>query len=279
MRRATAVSRMRRAAVVAGCLALPLLASFAMILGTNMIRQRYPGMTELSMLLHARQSMVVSPELQATQRKFPEAVKHGSKGRFAYNPTDRQLSIYIANHYRAGISNNEVWNSPIVQSLIQGDQRRFAEQSIADHPSPTAKESADADEAIKPFADLYQNSQSPLAMGLGMLAIYVCLPALIAAMLFRGGLALRAAGIALVRRDGRPASRLRVFWRALVAWVPFWVALVLMLLVSSFGHPQTADSLSLGMCCGSSCVLIILSLAFPQRGLPDRFAGIRPVPR
>ena len=63
-----------------------------------------------------------------------------------------------------------------------------------------------------------------------MLAVYVCLPALIAALLFRGGLVLRMAGIAFVRRDGKRASRLRVFWRALVAWSPLWLVLWLTLL-------------------------------------------------
>ena len=35
-----------------------------------------------------------------------------------------------------------------------------------------------------------------------MLGMYVCLPALIAALLFRGGLILRMAGMTFVRRDG-----------------------------------------------------------------------------
>ena len=51
--------------------------------------------------------------------------------------------------------------------------------------------------------------------------IYVGVPALIAALLFRGGLILLVSGVTFVRRDGARASRLRVFWRGLVAWSPF----------------------------------------------------------
>jgi len=282
LRRVTSVSRLRRAAVVAGCLALPLLGSFAMVVGTNMIRQRYPGMMELGNLLHARPAVQKSQTLQAPRTNPSPPEKNAAKSSPAHNPrapTDRELAIYIASHYRATITNDEVWNSPMALSLIQGKDRRFAEQSIAENLAPTAKEMADAEEAVKPFTALFQGSSSSqgMAAALGLLAIYVCLPALIAAMLFRGGLALRAAGIALVRRDGRPASRLRVFWRALVAWVPFWTALLLLLVV--IGHQQAADNLSLWMCCGSCCAFIALSLAMPRRGLPDRLAGIWPVPR
>ena len=112
-----------------------------------------------------------------------------------------------------------------------------------------------------------------------MLAIYVCLPALIAALLFRGGLVLRMAGMTFVRRDGRRASRLRVFWRALVAWSPLW--LVLLGFTRIFGQPNPAafSELPFVLSCGLYCGLAILSVALPERGLPDRLAGTWPVPR
>ena len=52
------------------------------------------------------------------------------------------------------------------------------------------------------------------------LFVYVGLPALVAALLFRGGLVLLIAGVTYVRRDGARASRLRLFWRAIVVWGP-----------------------------------------------------------
>ena len=105
--------------------------------------------------------------------------------------------------------------------------------------------------------------------------IYVCIPALLAALLFRGGLVLLLARMTFVRKDGLRASRLRVFWRALVAWSPLLLALVLageLKLWFSLFAASLIASLFIGG-------LAILSLALPDRGLPDRLAGIWPVPR
>ena len=107
------------------------------------------------------------------------------------------------------------------------------------------------------------------------LAIYVCLPALIAALLFRGGLVLRIAGVTFVRRDGRLASRLRVFWRALVAWSP-----ILLTVLGSAQSLYPLDRAALGeLLLALFCGLAILSVALPERGLPDRLAGTWLVPR
>jgi hypothetical protein len=114
---------------------------------------------------------------------------------------------------------------------------------------------------------------------MGMLAIYVCIPALIAALLFRGGLALRMAGMTFVRRDGKRASRLRVFWRALVVWSP--LCLAPFALIPLFGKPDATAfrDLPFGLLGGLFLTLAVLSVALPKRGLPDRLAGTWPVPR
>ncbi|MCX6903108.1 MAG: RDD family protein [Verrucomicrobia bacterium] len=98
---------------------------------------------------------------------------------------------------------------------------------------------------------------------------------MIAALLFRGGLVLRVCGVAVVRRDGRRASRLRVFWRSLVAWSPVLAA------------PVVAGALTplLGIVCAASLLaalaggLVIWSVALPERSLQDRLAGTWLVPR
>src|SRR5581483_7097255 len=45
--------------------------------------------------------------------------------------------------------------------------------------------------------------------------------------LTRGGLSWRIAGLALVRPDGRPASRLQCAWRAVLVWFPLTALLAL----------------------------------------------------
>src|SRR5215469_2272331 len=106
------------------------------------------------------------------------------------------------------------------------------------------------------------------------LAICVSIPALIGALLFRGGLVSLVAGVTFVRKDGRRASRLRLLWRAIVAWSPAIVALVVFALRISKPlnwEPWLALAL-LGL-------LAAWSLALPVRGVQDRLAGTWPVPR
>ena len=68
---------------------------------------------------------------------------------------------------------------------------------------------------------------------------------------------------------------MRVLWRALVAWSPMLLTLVLFgLLKAWFGM--------FGAALGASLVtfgLAVLSVVLPKRGLPDRLAGTWPVPR
>ncbi len=263
LRRVTTVSRLRRAAVVAGCLALPVFASAMMVFSMNMLQQSHPGIMELTMLLQTRQNNQWAGHEQ--------------------NPvTDRQIAIFIASHYRATMANKESWNDPMVLSMIKGDQRQFAEESVAEHPAPTQAETADADAALKPYLQAFEASSRPsfVVTLLATLTIYVCLPALIAALLFRGGLVLLMAGVTFVRRDGRRASRLRVFWRALVAWSPLWVAIFLGITIMSVRHEIAAfNSVAVWMCYGACFGLAVLSLVLPERGMPDRLAGTWPVPR
>ena len=78
-----------------------------------------------------------------------------------------------------------------------------------------------------------------------------------------------------VRRDGSAAPRgLRVFWRALVAWSPFGLALFLCAPLY-LTHPVLGFVLGYGV----ACALAVISAVLPWRGLPDRLAGTWPVPR
>ncbi len=260
------VSRLRRGAIVAGCLALPVVATGGMLFGVAMMERwnaRNPGLLDLNNLLYVHD--------RATSRW---AQNHP-------HPTDRQFSIYIAHNYRSAITNEERWTDLFALSIINGEHRRFAEQSVKEFPSPTEQEVAEAEAAITKFcpktdaiAQMKQPWMAPMVFG-STLAMYVGLPALLAALLFRGGLILLASGVTFVRRDGVQASRLRSFWRGLVAWSPLAAAPVI------FGLLKVAlDGLAAGTIAGLIvCVLATVSLALPDRGLPDRLAGTWPVPR
>ncbi len=265
LKRVAAVSRWRRAALVGGCMAFPLLACVGGVFGLTFVQEltrRNPGAMELSSLL----------QMRASARFF------GSKN--VKLPADRQLAVYIAHHYRGLITNETAWSSWMMMSMIKGEGRKFAEQSVADHPAPTEAEIKEADAAVGrhvPRQHIF-GEKLPPALPVMMLAasllFYVGLPALVAAVTFRGGVVLLIAGVAYVRKDGARASRLRLLWRAIVAWGPvvlLFVVAVLAVAGKLTWEPWLAIAL-LGL-------LAALSVALPQRGLQDRLAGTWPVPR
>jgi eukaryotic-like serine/threonine-protein kinase len=261
------VSRFRRVAIVAGCLAFPVIATFGMLFGVAMMDRwnvRNPGVLELNMLLHLRDSM---------------------NSRWAKNqphPTDQQFSIYIAQHFSEIITNTERWTDIFTLSLIQGEHRRFAEQSLTTLGSAKEKEIADAEAAVGRHLPSLVDSMSfmkkpwmtPMVFAT-TLVLYVGLPAVVAALLFRGGLVLLVSGVTFVRRDGARASRLRAFWRSLVAWSPLGAAPFVFGILKVAVSSVTAGTIAVLVV----CVLTVVSMALPKRGLPDRLAGTWPVPR
>lgn len=262
LHRPALVTRRRRTAVIVGCVAVPLVMSVLVITSLGMVekwRRNNPGLMELNGLLSSHRALNWFAKRPNT-------------------PTDRQFAIYVAAHYAGVITNQAVWSGPFALTMISGKDRKFAETSVAEHPAPTREEIANADAALKGLATA---AATPPAAGHlagiifpGMLALYVGLPALIAALLFRGGVVLRLAGVVFVRRNGQLASRLRVFWRALVAWLPVIVGLALWI---SMSNKHSAYTQALGWLIAGGLALI--SAALPERGLPDRLAGTWPVPR
>jgi hypothetical protein len=221
------VTRARRAVLVAGCLAFPVFIGVVVLVGTRLMsrwQQSQPEIVQLSQVLNIR----------SAQRMgfMPKAMRQVD---------DRLYSIYIARHYRAAITNAASWNSSTASLMVQGPNRKFAEKSVADYPNPTSNEVAEATAALGKYipsveAMAMQRSMQeswwmPLVQGGGVLLLCVCIPAMIAALAFRGGLMMLICGVAVVRKDGRPASRGRVFWRSIVAWSPVWFGPILLALL------------------------------------------------
>jgi hypothetical protein len=265
LNRAAAVSRLRRAALVGGCMVFPLMAwvgGYFALSFLQDITRKTPGLMDLNMLLQVRSS-----------GRF-------WGGRNAQLPSDREIGIYIAQHHRGLITNAAAWSSPMVLALVKGEGRKFAEQSVAEYAAPTEAEIADAEAAVDKHVPKQQffTQKLPPAMPAMLLSaallFYVGFPAVIAALLFRGGVVLLIAGVTYVRKDGLRASRLRLLWRSLVAWgpvVPIFAVAVAALTKHWAWQPWLALAL-LGL-------LVAASLALPVRGLQDRLAGTWPVPR
>lgn len=266
LQRLAEVTRLRRAAIVAGCLAFPVAVCFASVFVAKMFQaldKTSPGLLQLNAVLQERKTM-----------NYPWMKSHP-------HASDRQFAIFIASHYQGVVTNKTIWTSPFAMSMINGESRRFAEQSVARYPVPTAEEIKDANKVLKEPADMSEafdyakKPWFPFFVAGVTTAIYVCLPALIAAMLFRGGLVLLVARVTFVRSDGVRASRLRVFWRGLVAWSPVLAGLVIVACLKALvGLFATALLYFLFM-----GVLAAVSVTLPGRGLQDRLAGTWPVPR
>jgi hypothetical protein len=102
-------------------------------------------------------------------------------------------------------------------------------------------------------------------------ALLVAVPSVIAALVCRGGLLVRALGVDFVARDGAPASRWRLLARILLTWSPLLVDLALTPVLGTVKAEAIMFALfALG---------VIWTLLDPQRGLPDRLAGTWAVPR
>jgi hypothetical protein len=267
LRRAAVVSRWRRLGVISGCAAFPILAGLCMILGQQMLdafQRSQPGVFQLSQLLQQRAAMRSSWFI-----KTPGG------------PDDRLVAIYIADHFRSTITNASTWSNLLTLALITPESRRFAEQSIIEHPHPTAEETHEADAALSLFGtateafNFTKQRWFPLVViGVSFFA-YVAIPAVILALVFRGGLVLLVFGVAVVRPDGARASRLRMLWRSLITWSPVLAAPVLLAFLTPFVglFPCATVWATLVV------ALVILSLAQRHRSLQDRLAGTWMVPR
>jgi len=128
----------------------------------------------------------------------------------------------------------------------------------------------------------------------------MALPALLLAVVFRGGLSLTLFGIATQRADGRPATRLRCLLRATIAWAPVlaMIAPGILLVVSAGSSALWSVDIviasrslqALGLPTGAA-ILVGAFLAFvflagalfaasrAEAGIQDRLAGTRLVAR
>jgi len=100
------------------------------------------------------------------------------------------------------------------------------------------------------------------------------------ATLTRGGALLSLAGLAVVRRDSRPAERWRCAWRALVLWGPFAGILSAAFAAMRHNPPHEIMAWSLwGLAHVVILCSLVLSLIFPSRSIHDWLAGTWIVPK
>jgi hypothetical protein len=269
------VSRRRRLGLVIGCVAPALAFGVSSFTGMRMMKvwqREYPDLMPLVEALMMRDRM--------SQGKFPAGVDP----KIGVAPVE----IYIAGRFGNFIRDPKARSLPVVSSIITPPLRAEADGIAAAHPNPTAAEMESARAALARVIDSKGNLSGhpgdrlediPLwkmcSIGAAEAFVLAAVCSVAAALLFRGGLLLRALGIAVVRRDGADASRGRMLWRACVAWswLPLGVGAFsgLKLLTGWPAATAIVGLLILGA--------VVWSAARPGRSLQDRLSGTWLVPR
>ena len=279
LQKAASVSRLRRFGLVVVCAALPIFMAGATLFGQWMMRywmESQPDMMPLQMCLGHLSRL----------EKQSDGKDHSQ---------ERQaLEVYIAGRFGKTISDPATWSSPFTAGIAP-DLREKAEQLVAKYPNPSEKELAEAKAVVGPTVggfDMVTNqmgrlSASMVAMQAGIMTLLMAFVSLVCALAFRSGLAMLVFGVVAVKRDGSRAGRLRVFWRALVTWLPVLFGLVGFVVLGGwlFADRAVADDIIVilgvasGLALGLFAALAIVSALMPERGLQDRLAGTWLVPR
>jgi hypothetical protein len=114
-----------------------------------------------------------------------------------------------------------------------------------------------------------------IALGSAFVGVLAAIGSLVA----RGGFTYRTFNVALVRGDGRQASRFRALVRVLVAWAP--IPLTCYLIITG----PNPTGVSFGRMLAETAVLLVFvagaawAIRHPSRGIQDRVAGTWIVPR
>ena len=186
------------------------------------------------------------------------------------------LETYIVGKFKPTITNPQVWHSPYSLLLIPPVQRDAAARLVKTKTEPTAAELAVAEQQIRPQlaaqpfkSDVHFVPHAALRL-LMVVAVFIAIPALLLTAIFGVGPMQTMLGIGYVTRRGQAAGRLRLLWRASLAWSPVFLSLLLIILSQN----SVEIGLSVGISFGVMLTLAVVSVLLPQRGIAERLAGV-----
>ncbi len=248
-------------------------------------QQHYAGLPSLRRALELRTEMELTDDLyaEAPNDQAAPAAPSNSEG----DPElVRAMNTHLAGRF-ASIAEDAFWAKPDVQRCFwprTASLQTFLQAAIVHHPAVTAEalSAAEARLAAKfvqwEKEDQHLGRQLVIGIFFGFVGLGACV-SLGWAILTGTPCGLRLFGLALVRFDGQPASRLRAAWRTMAAWFPISAICVVLVLYASDIMTAHASLLA-------ACVLLPIQLAalihavrFPTRSLADRLAGTTIVPR
>ncbi|HZJ16710.1 MAG TPA: RDD family protein, partial [Chthoniobacteraceae bacterium] len=201
--------------------------------------------------------------------------------------TEDALDRYLAGHFGNLATDRAFWKRAEVQRafwLQTGSQRDILRVANDRHPSVSPEELRNAEETLRPKFDEWARFDrfiGPIA-GVGLFlgalaagAVASMVWSIVAGM----PLGLRLFGLALVNREGRQASRLRVLLRTFIAALPLVGITVPWFTFALTGHMAVAAAVALLVLPLVIAVSFIHALCQPTRSLADLIAGTTIVPR
>jgi hypothetical protein len=206
----------------------------------------------------------------------------------------RAFKIHLAAHHRELIADTNFWAHPVVDEELSADQRRVAEEAVADYPSVQTATLEEADAILRLLQPAIHAADETVPEYMAIIVFWSLLLMMAVldlgcALLLGEALIFRLLGIATVGRSGGQASRVRVFGRTLLAWMPWagGAALTLAVWLLSWllswlpGSESSAPSLKVGAALFVLLMLggLICSVWRPRRNLADWVAGTSLVPR
>jgi hypothetical protein len=199
------------------------------------------------------------------------------------------LEIHVAAHFRTTAEDPSTWTRPFPALGRTPGLRARAQRIVSEHANVSPQALAEADAVAQAFLASerkpLEGARSPEARRKVVVAsaIYAlcatAILALIGALLLRGGFTFRTFGLAIVTNSGVEASRIRAVGRAVIAWSPA----ILMVLLPRVSHNFTSNARTNAVLGVSVALLMIAGAVFaivsPARGIPDRLAGTWIVPK
>lgn len=214
-------------------------------------------------------------------------------GRFDDPDVRGAAERYVAQRFRASLSDETFWSTVTAQPVAQAARHSLARQLLDRYSSdPRALDSLTAQlrpevdrataesravsESAGAFVGIVTSSVSALVLVVLMIAH------LVSSAVVPGGVVMRGAGLAIVSAEGREASRLRSVGRALITWSPVmaWCVLLAASPLSPGGVPAPRFPMLAALL--TFAVLAIGAIATvlqPSRGPHDVLAKVWVVPR
>ena len=197
------------------------------------------------------------------------------------------LEMNIAGRLGSKVAQDAFWRTPATVRL-ESAWRPLARRALAHHPAVSREDLAKAVATLHELDEDIPGREVVVGIVVELeawlLAAVACM-ALLSAFAFRGGFWLRLTGLAVVNQDGTEVSRRRAAWRSIVAFLPVWLVLAGLAVLSPAGvgpldlDPNMTHWPFLLLAVPPIWAGAAWAIVRPERGLQDRIAGTWLVPR